>query len=239
MVIAKRARSTEQKSARREEILAAAVTLLKEKPFHRIGIAEIAAQAGMAKGTVFLYFKTKEELFFDIASREFANWFDAMDRLFADLCNSGKKPITADVVNALRSILARYPLLPSLSAILHIVLEQNIGYKEARDFKKTLIDRLSRTGALLEQCLPSLWPGQGVKFLLWMYGLIIGFTHMAEPAPVVQKIYDKEPGLRKMQIDFNEHFFDALETILDGWKAQKRGRKSSVRSRQEGRHETV
>lgn len=236
MVIAKRARSSEQKSERREEILAAAAALLEKKPFPRIGIADIAEQAGMAKGTVFLYFKTKEELFFQIASREFVNWFDAMDRLFAELIASGKKPAKAGVVDALRRVLVQHPLLPRLSAILHIVLEQNIGYEEARDFKKTLMDRLGRTGTLLEQCLPSLRPGQGVKFLLWMYGLIIGFTHMAEPAPVLRKIYDQEPELRKIQIDFHEHFFDALETVLDGWKAQNRRRKRNSPSHQEGTH---
>jgi len=224
MVIVKRARSSEQKSERREEILAAAEALLKERSYYGISIADVAKKAGMAKGTVFLYFKTKEEVFFQIASREFDNWFDAMDLQFADACAAGKKAPETAVMNALRRILARNPLLPQLSAILHVVLEQNIGYKEARDFKKNLFDRLGRTGALLESCLPYLGPGQGVKLLLWVYGLIIGFTHMASASPVMEKIYEKEPELRRMQIDFNEHLFGAMSTILDGWKEQNKRR---------------
>jgi len=225
MVIAKRARSNEQKSERREEILAAAKALLQERSYHRISIADVAKKAGMAKGTVFLYFKTKEEVFFHIASREFANWFDAMDTQFAEACAAGHKAPEIAVMNALRRILTQNLLLPRLSAILHIVLEQNVGYKEARDFKKNLLDRLGCTGALLEGCLSYLSPGQGVKLLLWVYALIIGFTHMADSSPIMQKIYEKEPELRRLQIDFEEHLFDALGSILDGWKAQNNGRK--------------
>lgn len=225
MVLAKRARSSAQKNERRGEILAAAVALLRERPYHRINIADVAKKAGMAKGTVFLYFKTKEEVFFHIASREFDNWFNAMDLLFAEACAAGNKAPEDAVMNALRRILAQNPLLPRLSAILHVVLEQNIGYQEARNFKKNLMGRLGRTGTLLESCLPYLSPGQGVKLLLWVYGLIIGFTHMASTSPVMKTIYEKEPELRRLQIDFDEHLFGAMSAILVGWKAQNSGRK--------------
>ncbi len=224
MVLTRRARSSEQKSERRDDILAAAEALLRERSYYGINIADVANRAGMAKGTVFLYFKTKEEVFFHIAAREFVHWFDAMDIAFAEACASGKKTPETAVMNSLRLILEQNPLLPQLSAILHVILEQNIGYQEARDFKKNLFSRLGRTGALLEKCLLYLRPGQGVKLLLWVYGLIIGFTHMANPAPVMQKIYRKEAELRQMQIDFNENLFSAMGAILDGWKMQHRGR---------------
>src|SRR3990167_612550 len=101
MVIAKRARSNEQKDERREEILVAAAALLKERPFHRISTADVAHLAGMAKGTVFLYFRTKEEIFFQILTREFESWFETMDNLFADLCRPGKKPVQDDIPNVI------------------------------------------------------------------------------------------------------------------------------------------
>lgn len=226
MVIARRARSAEQKSERLHEILAAAEALLKEKSFHRINIADVAGKAGMAKGTVFLYFKTKEELFFRIASREFEKWFDAMDRVFTEAASAGIKARRDKVLAGMRLTLGQQPLLPRLSAILHVVLEQNIGYEEALDFKRMLATRLSRTGALLEKCLPYFKPGQGVKFLFWMYALVIGFTHLAEQSPIVKKIFKKEPKMRKMQIDFGQSFFEALDGILDGWEAQNTRRRS-------------
>lgn len=225
MAIAKRARSDEQKGERREEILIAAGALLEKKPFHRIGIADIAAQAGMAKGTVFLYFKTKEELFLAIAAREFERWFDEMDLLFAEIAGCTGKEARDRVLNALSEMLKPDALLISLIPIVHTVLEQNIKYPQAREFKRMLGRRLPRTGALLEGCLSFLRPGQGATFLLWMYALVIGFSHLAKPAPVIKEVFRKEPALRMMQIDFSASYPDALGAILDGWKAQNRGRK--------------
>jgi TetR/AcrR family fatty acid metabolism transcriptional regulator len=47
---------------KRKRILAAAVTLFGQKGFHEARIAEIAARAGVAEGTVYLYFRNKEDL---------------------------------------------------------------------------------------------------------------------------------------------------------------------------------
>src|SRR5262245_22361734 len=48
---------------KRDAILAAAVTLFGRYGFRRTSMEEIAREAGIAKGTVYLYFPTKEALF--------------------------------------------------------------------------------------------------------------------------------------------------------------------------------
>jgi DNA-binding transcriptional regulator YbjK len=58
-----RARATEDKAIRREQLLAAAALLFDARGPREITIAEVARSAGLAKGTVYLYFATKEELF--------------------------------------------------------------------------------------------------------------------------------------------------------------------------------
>ena len=47
---------------KRKRILAAAVILFGQKGFHEARIAEIAARAGVAEGTVYLYVRNKEDL---------------------------------------------------------------------------------------------------------------------------------------------------------------------------------
>lgn len=220
MVIGKRARSSEQKSERREEILSAAIALLRERSYHKINIADVAKKAGMAKGTVFLYFQTKEELFLVIASREFERWFDAMDRSFAEITGSPEDAAPDRVLSALSGMLKPDALLIALIPIVHTVLEQNISYPQAREFKQMLGKGLQRTGALLEACLPFLLHGQGVVFLLWMYAVVIGFSQMAKPAPVIKKVFQRDPALRMMQLDFSASYTGALGAILDGLKAQ-------------------
>lgn len=225
MVISRRARSQDQKGERRQEILAAAITLLREKPYHKITMADVAKKAGMAKGTLFLYFGTKEELFLVIVSREFERWFDAMDRAFTDIVE-GSEPGSGDrVLTALRGMLKEDSLLVSLIPILHTILEQNIGYDKAKEFKEMLGQRLRHTGMLLEKCLTFVEKGQGTTFLLWMYALVIGFTQMAAPSPVIKKVFQNNPALRMMQIDFGRSYVDALGVILDGWKSRNAHRK--------------
>ena len=73
-----------RKEARPGELLAAALDLFVEKGFAATRVEEVAARAGVSKGTLFLYFPSKEELFKAVVreniSGRFAEWnsdFDA------------------------------------------------------------------------------------------------------------------------------------------------------------------
>jgi len=59
----RRAVSDEDKSARRGEIMAAAKKVCARRGFHATTIADIAKQAGLAYGSVYWYFDSKDELF--------------------------------------------------------------------------------------------------------------------------------------------------------------------------------
>lgn len=52
------------KDLRREQLLEAAARLFAQKGYHATRVAEIAEAAGIAKGTLYEYFPTKEELFY-------------------------------------------------------------------------------------------------------------------------------------------------------------------------------
>ncbi len=52
-----------RKDARPQEVTAAALELFVEKGFAATRLDEIAARAGVSKGTLYLYFENKEELF--------------------------------------------------------------------------------------------------------------------------------------------------------------------------------
>jgi TetR/AcrR family transcriptional regulator len=56
-------RRERRKEARPGELLAAALDLFVEKGFAATRAEEVAKQAGVSKGTLFLYFPTKEDLF--------------------------------------------------------------------------------------------------------------------------------------------------------------------------------
>jgi TetR/AcrR family transcriptional regulator len=56
-------RRERRKEARPGELLAAALDLFVEKGFAATRVEEVAARAGVSKGTLFLYFPSKDELF--------------------------------------------------------------------------------------------------------------------------------------------------------------------------------
>ncbi|RYX95168.1 MAG: TetR/AcrR family transcriptional regulator [Comamonadaceae bacterium] len=67
-----------RKEARPGELLDAALDLFVEKGFASTRVEEVAARAGVSKGTLFLYFPSKEELFKAVIreniSGRFAEW---------------------------------------------------------------------------------------------------------------------------------------------------------------------
>lgn len=77
-------RRTRRKEARPGELLAAALDLFVEKGFAATRVEEVAQRAGVSKGTLFLYFPSKEELFKAVVreniSGRFAEWNDEFDR---------------------------------------------------------------------------------------------------------------------------------------------------------------
>jgi AcrR family transcriptional regulator len=50
---------------KKREILGAAAKVFAAKDFHDVLIDEVAAEAGVGKGTIYRYFETKEDLYFD------------------------------------------------------------------------------------------------------------------------------------------------------------------------------
>jgi AcrR family transcriptional regulator len=61
--VSKQPRWERRKDARPQELLAAAMTLFVERGFAATRLEDVAAQAGVSKGTLYLYFTNKEELF--------------------------------------------------------------------------------------------------------------------------------------------------------------------------------
>ncbi len=47
---------------KRQRILSAAATVFAERDFHRVQVSDVAERAGVGKGTVYLYFPTKDDL---------------------------------------------------------------------------------------------------------------------------------------------------------------------------------
>jgi AcrR family transcriptional regulator len=66
----RRAVSDQDKSRRRDEIMAAAKKVFARKGFHATTIADIAKEAGLAYGSIYWYFDSKDDLFHALMAAE-------------------------------------------------------------------------------------------------------------------------------------------------------------------------
>lgn len=63
---------------KRKLIVQTAVKLFSELPFHKVRLDDVAEAAGVGKGTVYIYFKNKEELYYSLVYEGFAEAIDGL-----------------------------------------------------------------------------------------------------------------------------------------------------------------
>ena len=76
MKVKQRARSTAAKLERKVAILAAAENLLRHSGYDAMTMQAVATEVGLAKGTLYLYFPSREVLILEIYGRLFEQWID-------------------------------------------------------------------------------------------------------------------------------------------------------------------
>ncbi|MBI5959619.1 MAG: TetR family transcriptional regulator, partial [Chloroflexi bacterium] len=191
------------------------------RDYPAINISEIAAAAGLAKGTVYLYFRTKEELFLAVLEQQLGAWLDVVNAGLAPF--AGPDPISG-VADLLSRTLDQQPALIRLLAITHVILEQNIDLDTALQFKHFLLDRLWQTGILLETCLTFLDQGEGIRVLLRCYALLLGVQQLAHPSPAAAQALEADLRLAVFKIDFAREFSAGISALLHGAKVQSEER---------------
>lgn len=226
MVIRHRARNEDEKEERRRDILAAATALFEERSFAGTTMAEVAERVGVSKGALYLYFRTKEELFLALLEHELAAWFDEVEaQLGAPAAAEKGAPRGGEgqaVARILCATVAPRLRMTRLLTLLDGVLEHNIEEDVALRFKQFLAERVQRAGAAVERVLPGLRPGEGARLFLHLHALVVGLRQMAEPAPVVQRL-SQRPELAMFRLDFAEELAAALGALLGGLEARRQG----------------
>lgn len=75
------ARAILDKETRRAQLLAAAIAAFARTGYRRTSVTEIITEAGIARGTFYLHFKSKKEIFTAIIDEYFSKLQRVMDRL--------------------------------------------------------------------------------------------------------------------------------------------------------------
>jgi AcrR family transcriptional regulator len=126
-----------RKEARRPEIVLAAYDTFVEKGFAAARMDEIAAKAGVSKGAVYLYFRTKSDVFEAVVRDTVAPNFDVIEQLAA----AHPGPF-ADFVRLALPRIAEVVAGTSVAKVAKMVIGESGNFPElARIWHDTLVDR--------------------------------------------------------------------------------------------------
>jgi AcrR family transcriptional regulator len=88
------AKRERRKEARPGELLDAALDLFVEKGFAATRVEEVAARAGVSKGTLFLYFQSKEDLFKAVVRENISGHFKEWNETFDNFKGTSAEMVT-------------------------------------------------------------------------------------------------------------------------------------------------
>jgi AcrR family transcriptional regulator len=175
-----RALDAEGKAARREALLDAAERLY-EPTLQLPGVAEVAAEAGLAKGTVYLYFPSREALYLALHQRQAQHFFD-------DLALRLAQPGPFDqeaMLGIVDAHMIRRPAFLSLCNACMAASPDAVDEVSHEAFHLALGAAMSHVGTALERHLPRLRAGDGLRFLHQGYALLLGLYQLVgQPSQV-------------------------------------------------------
>jgi TetR/AcrR family transcriptional regulator len=216
MIPKRRARSADDKAEKRGDILAAAGKLIVEREYRDITMADIACQAKVAKGTLFIYFKSKEELFLAVTAGYLKTLFVELEAAVADAAVAGSEAEKSKaILSAMTGQLAGNPGLLRMIVLLGPILEHNVGYQRILELKRFMLDRMTILGAGLERAFPGMRAGAGMSFLQRLFGIAVGYLNLENPAACVKYVIENE-DLAAFRFDFRSEFEETAAILLKG-----------------------
>jgi AcrR family transcriptional regulator len=223
MVLKQRAVAVADKEERRQALLDAAEALYLEQPDRMANVSEVAEAAGLGKGTVYLYFPSKEEMLLALHERHVTHFFE---ELMKKLAQPG--PLDFDDIFPVTSEhMIRVPGYLSLTSRCFGMMDREIPITTAIAFKARIAAVLGVAGAALERHFPALAAGEGLTLLLHSYGLIVGLWQLLHPNERFGRAMD-HPDLRSLKRDYEREIEKALRELWSGAMAAKPN--ASVRS---------
>ena len=167
VAINQRARSTEQKMLRRRAVLEAAEIYFLEVGYEAFSMSKLAKNAGLAKGTLYLYFQTREELFLTLYEHSLVRWSQVF---IDDLSDSMTSKAYAQKLFSTAS--ADGTFLPLLVRLEHMI-EHNVAIPRLISSKQMFINQVEILAEATSISL-SLSEAQATEVVKTMGVLLIG-----------------------------------------------------------------
>lgn len=201
-----RARSTEQKCRRVEQIKGAAGELFEQHPYHQITLTTIAEQLGWSRANLYKYVRTKEEIFLLIMA-------DLRDAYTADLLDAmASLPTPEDAAAAWTDVCCRHRRYFRYADLLFTVIETNVSVEALMAFKRGYYEHLDETNARLSRALGV--PAERCEELAnTIYHHAVGLSGSCLNNPLVREAV-AQLGVVREPVDFGAQMADFIAMCL-------------------------
>lgn len=176
-----------RKDARPAEILTAALDVFAERGFAAAKLDEVAARAGVSKGTLYLYFPSKDELF-----RNMVRGLLVPNLAMAERAMAESKGTATELLRNLILTFGRVLVTTKLGAIPKLVIAESANFPDlARFYYEEVISRGMRfVGGLIKRGVESgefrsIAPEQFLPTLFGPFLVLSVWKHSFEPAGVL------------------------------------------------------
>ncbi len=209
-----RAIDDDEKALRRQSILDAASRLFLARPGSLPSVITIAQEAGLAKGTVYLYFKTKEEIFISLLATHYETLMNLLDQTVQS-CSGNSEQLIPAMVEQVIEFTNQNPDFMHLATMANSVLEQNTEVSIVLEFKSMLVERLGALARRLASSLTTLSEDRCKDLLIHTNAMILGLWQMQNLPPDVAKAI-KERHYEILMPEFAPTLRDAMTLLWRG-----------------------
>jgi AcrR family transcriptional regulator len=175
VAINQRARTAEQKAQRRNAVLEAAEQFFLEVGYEAFSMSNLAKNIGIAKGTLYLYFETREDIFLTLYEQSLVRWSD----IFID--ELGETIASQVYARKLFEAAAADGTFLPLQIRLEHLIEHNVAVPRLIQSKQIFIGRVDKIAKATASAL-GLSEAQAIEVVKTMGVLLIGATQ-SDQAP--------------------------------------------------------
>ncbi|MDF3819762.1 TetR family transcriptional regulator [Leptospira sp. 96542] len=207
----KRAVLEKDKLSKKSSIINAAAFLLQKKDWSQLSMDEVAKRAKIAKGTLYLYFPTKEDLCLRVHNIDYEAWF----RDLIDYLVSNPKVTPEKFANWFVDSMNNHPRFLKLLPIVPTILEKNASIETIREFKTNLRNQILEVIPLLISSLN--FPNEEASFFFLMqcHALAVGSWSHGFPSANVKEALN-EQSLNIFMIDYVQFVKRSVLTLILG-----------------------
>jgi AcrR family transcriptional regulator len=193
-----RARSTEDKARRSEDLLVAAESVALELGGVRfVTVAAVTERAGLHRTGVRRYYASKEELLLELAERGWGQWRDAVKKEAGGQTGLGPAQVAAVLVDTITSLSVFCDLLAHVA----MNLEGDVDIERARRYKTSATAAHDELAGVLVQA-STMTAAQVQTLVAATVSLAASFWQVSHPTPTLAALYEQVPSWGHAALDF-------------------------------------